>query len=74
MDMDHDHAQDTHQMSCPVCQAKVTAHAHDDDEAVMALMAAGKRHFEEVGHPQDQAMSPEEMEKITKESMEKIAV
>lgn len=70
--MNHDHSADTHTMNCPVCGAPINIHAHDDEEAVSALMMAGKSHFEEAGHPTDQAMTPEEMEKMTRESMKKV--
>lgn len=70
--MDHDHGANTHTMDCPVCKATISVHAHDDEEAVKALMEAGKKHFEEAGHPSDQAMSPEEMEKMTREAMKKV--
>lgn len=70
--MDHDHSAATHTMACPVCQAPIGVHAHDDEEAVQAMMMAGKKHFEDAGHPTDQAMTPEEMEKMTRESMRKV--
>lgn len=68
----HDHSAPTHTMNCPVCQAPINVHAHDDEQAVGLIMQAGKAHFEEAGHPQDQAMTPEEMEKMTRESMRKV--
>ena len=74
MDNDHhDHSANTHTMSCPVCQAPISVHAHDDEEAVNLIMQAGIVHFEEAGHPKDQAMTPEEMEKMTRESIKRVA-
>lgn len=72
MDDNHDHSMPTHTMNCPVCQVPIYAHAHDDDMAVQGLMMAGKAHFEEAGHPQDQAMSPEEMEATTRRDMKRM--
>jgi len=69
--MDHDHSAATHIMDCPVCNEPISCHAHDDEEAVKSLMEAGKRHFEDAGHPADQAMSPEEMEKNDQRGYEK---
>ena len=70
---DHDHSQATHSMKCPVegCDEVIKAHAHSDEEAVKALMEAGKAHFTKV-HPDAKGMSAEEMEKATKDSMQKI--
>ena len=70
--MDHDHSANTHTMNCPACKELIGVHAHDDEEAVKSLMEAGKKHFEEAGHPDDKAMTPEEMEKMTREAMKKI--
>jgi len=70
--MDHDHNAHTHTMKCPVCEATLNVHAHDEEEAVKAMMMAGKAHFEEAGHPEDKAMSPEEMEKMTREQMKEV--
>jgi len=68
----HDHATITHSMNCPVdgCDFNIEVHAHDDDEAVTAIMQAGKEHFGKV-HPDAPGMSPEEMEKATREHMQK---
>lgn len=67
----HDHGVTTHSMTCPVgnCGHEIEVHAHSDDDAVQKIMVAGKAHFEDAGHPADQAMSPEEMEKMTREAM-----
>lgn len=70
--MDDATAKATHTMNCPVCQAPITATASDDEDAVQKIMMAGKKHFEEAEHPADKAMSPEDMEKLTKESMKKV--
>lgn len=70
--MNHDHSIHTHTMNCPVCSAPIQVHAHDDEEAVSALIMAGKEHFESAGHPADPSMTPEEMEKMTRESMKKV--
>lgn len=66
----HDHSEATHSMTCPVdgCNHVIKVHAHDDEEAVQALMEAGKAHFEEV-HPDAEGMNPEEMDKITRDGM-----
>jgi len=64
-----DHDKPTHTMNCPICEAPINVHAHDDEEAVKMMMEAGKQHFVEANHPTDQAMTEEEMEKMTRESM-----
>jgi hypothetical protein len=60
-------------MNCPVegCPHVIEVHAHDDDEAVQKIMQSGKVHFEEM-HPDQQGMSPEEMEKMTRKNMRKV--
>lgn len=70
--MDHDHDAATHSMNCPVegCPHIIEVHAHDDDQATQQIMQAGKAHFAEM-HPDAQEMSPEEMEKMTRENMKK---
>lgn len=70
--MHNDHSTDTHTMNCPVCEAPISVHAHDEEEALKLMMEAGKKHFEEVDHPEDKAMTPEEMEKMTRDSMKKV--
>lgn len=71
--MDHDHSQATHSMKCPVegCDEIIKAHAHSDDEAIKAIMEGGKEHFAKA-HPDEKGMSDAEMEKMTKDSMQKL--
>ena len=70
---DHDHSQATHSMHCPVegCGNIMEVHAHDDEQAVTLLVAAGDSHFAEVGHPIDQAMTPEKKAEMTRQHMKK---
>lgn len=60
-------------MHCPVegCGHVMEAETDSDDEAVKQLIAAGDKHFADVGHPMDQSMTPEMKEKMTKEHMKK---
>lgn len=71
MDHDHDHVAATHKMACPICGEELLVHAHDDEEAVEALMRAGKMHFGDV-HEDEEGMSEEEMEKTTREKIQKV--
>ena len=73
MHNDHDHGKPTHSMHCPVegCGYVMEVHAHDDEQAVTLLVAAGDAHFADLGHPLDQKMTPEAKEKMTSEQMKK---
>ena len=66
--MDHDHSTATHSMTCPVdgCDHVIEVHAHNEDEAVQAVMEAGKDHFVKV-QAKENGMSSKEMEKTTRE-------
>ncbi len=70
--MDNDHNSTSHSMTCPVegCGRRIEVHAHNDDDAVMKIMQAGKAHFGEM-HPGATGMSPEEMESMTRKLMKK---
>lgn len=72
-DNNHDHGSATHSMNCPVegCDYKIEVHAHDDEMVVKLTMEAGKEHFAQV-HPDAKGMTPEEMEKTTRESLKKL--
>lgn len=68
--MDHDHDAATHEMTCPMegCGYHMEVHAHDDDEAAMKFMEAGKAHMMEA-HADAEKMSMEDMEKTVREAM-----
>jgi len=61
-------------MQCPVenCDHVIEVEAQSDDEAVKMLMEAGDKHFADTGHSMDQSMTPEDKEKMTRESMKKV--
>lgn len=70
--MGHNHSTATHSMMCPMegCDHVIEVHVHDDDEAVEAIMMAGKAHFDEA-HPDEKGMNESEMVEMTKKSMKK---